>query len=154
MNVNCRVIEIIWEGPFSAKDLKDLGNKKGLYQIYGTHPTYGSNSLLYIGKTEDNFTNRISSHHNDWLKYEYDEIKIYLGTVHTSLETGEDATILLAEKLLIYYCVPGYNSNELADLRIAANDIILLNYGRIARLPTEVSTVWYHSKLWDEKKWG
>jgi hypothetical protein len=47
-----RIIHIEWEGPYSLSQLdtlNDLRKDYGLYQIYGHHPIYGSNVLLYIG---------------------------------------------------------------------------------------------------------
>src|ERR1035438_3521697 len=49
-----RIIHIEWEGPYSLNQLdtlKDLHKDRGLYQIYGHHPVYGSSVLLYIGQT-------------------------------------------------------------------------------------------------------
>ena len=48
------IIHIEWEGPYSLNQLdtlNDLRRDHGLYQIYGHHPVYGSNVLLYIGQT-------------------------------------------------------------------------------------------------------
>jgi hypothetical protein len=55
--------------------------------------------------------------------------------------------IRIAEKLLIYYCVPSYNTNEKTDIANIENSIVL-NFGRIGSLPTEVSTIWYKSDSW------
>jgi hypothetical protein len=47
-----RIIHIEWEGPYSLNQLdtlKDLRKDHVLYQIYGHHPVYGSNVLLYTG---------------------------------------------------------------------------------------------------------
>ena len=44
-----RIIHTEWEGPYSLNQLdtlKDLRKDRGLYQIYGHHPVYGSNVLL------------------------------------------------------------------------------------------------------------
>jgi len=58
-----RTIDVAWHGPFrvmfdaksgghSVPDLPaKLGNRHGVYAIYGQHPVYGSNALLYIGQT-------------------------------------------------------------------------------------------------------
>jgi hypothetical protein len=61
-----RIIHIEWEGPYSLNQLdtlKDLRKDRGLYQIYGHHPVYGSNVLLYIGQTVGRtFGERIEEH--------------------------------------------------------------------------------------------
>jgi hypothetical protein len=147
--IPCNIIEIKWEGPYSIEAMKAFTGNIGLYQIYGAHPIYGSNSLLYIGMTIAGFESRFSSHYNDWIKYEYDDVKIYVGEVVTLLDNDTTESVKIAEKLLLYYCAPGYNSNDLVDFKLNVDrNIILLNYGRIARLPTEVSTIWYNSAIW------
>jgi len=141
----------------SFKNNNSIGNNKGVYQIYGTHPIYGRNVLLYIGKTNDTFISRISAHDDLWIKYEYDEVTIYTGTVvdeyGDGIEREEDEKILIdsAELLLLYYCAPAYNSNSLQKLGVD-EDIRLLNYGKIGSLPTEVSTLWEKSKVWEKVK--
>lgn len=49
------IIHIDWDGPYTLDQLKDLMDsktEKGIYQVYGFHPVYGKDVLLYIGKTE------------------------------------------------------------------------------------------------------
>jgi len=62
-------IRIKWEGPYSFKEVIEdrMFNSEamdfGVYQLYGCHPVYGSNVLLYIGKAQDQtFSKRISQH--------------------------------------------------------------------------------------------
>jgi hypothetical protein len=154
------VIHLLWSGPHKVDSFKTnstIDNNKGVYQIYGTHPIYGRNVLLYIGKTNDNFINRISAHDDVWIKYEYDEVTIYTGTVvdeyGEGVESEEDEKTLIdrAEQLLLYYCAPAYNSNGIQKLKIT-EDRRLLNYGKIGSLPTEVSTLWEKSKVWEKFK--
>src|SRR5258708_19938364 len=61
-----RIIHIEWEGPYSLNQLdtlKDSRKDHGLYQIYGHHPVYGPNVLLYIGQTYGRtFGERIDEH--------------------------------------------------------------------------------------------
>lgn len=48
-------IHIEWEGPKLLSDINNLNDPKydyGVYQIYGGHPVYGTNILLYIGKAD------------------------------------------------------------------------------------------------------
>lgn len=49
------VIHVHWNGPFSLEDVeqKDDNFDYGVYQVYGSHPIYGSDVLLYIGKASD-----------------------------------------------------------------------------------------------------
>lgn len=57
-----RTIDIDWRGPFplvydyetgihNAALPDNLKGKSGLYAVYGQHPVYGPNALLYIGQT-------------------------------------------------------------------------------------------------------
>jgi len=61
-----RIIHIEWAGPYSLDQLdtlKDVRKDHGLYQVYGHHPVYGSNVLLYIGQTcGRTFGERIAEH--------------------------------------------------------------------------------------------
>lgn len=149
--VTCKLIEIIWKGPYNLTEARKNYQDSGLYQIYGTHPVYGRDSLLYLGKTKNSFGERINSHLEEWIKYEYDDVKIYHGIIETKIDSDLDITTTIAEKLLIYYCAPGYNSNEIADLKINRQEnIVLLNYGKIGSLPPEVSNLWYNSSIWDK----
>ncbi|WP_078183723.1 hypothetical protein [Bacillus wiedmannii] len=46
------LIQILWDGPYNITDLVKLKNEEtdyGIYQIYGNHPIYGNDVLLYIG---------------------------------------------------------------------------------------------------------
>lgn len=151
--VELNKIEIVWSGPHHIKleEFENFESKDGLYQIYGTHPIYGRNVLLYIGITLNKVNERIRNHFNSWIKYEFDDVLVYKGEV-VSKEIVDDQKlkekyIRIAEKLLIYYCVPSYNTNEKTDIANIENSIVL-NFGRIGSLPTEVSTIWYKSDSW------
>ena len=58
------IINILWEKiqfDFNVIREKSASSDYGLYQIYGQHPAYGENALLYIGKAEDNkFSTRLN----------------------------------------------------------------------------------------------
>jgi len=109
-------IHIDWDGPFSIDDLgglKDEGVDYGVYQIYGGHPVYGSNVLLYIGKAVDQtFGKRISQ--EGWEdNRDSGNIEIYVGRLsgNKTPESGKwDLEISLAESLLIYSHKPAFNA--------------------------------------------
>src|SRR5579872_2702258 len=62
--------------------LKDLLKDRGLYQIYGHHPVYGSNVLLYIGQTYGRtFGERIEEHNFGGGSQE-DRAHIYIGQTY------------------------------------------------------------------------
>lgn len=154
MENNSKIINVLWKGPFSIDDViknKSENDDFGLYQIYGTHPIYGRNVLLYIGKTQDSFSKRFKSHNNLWIKYEYDIVQIYLGEIKNhdkDFLINEDLTE--AENLLLYYCAPAYNSYSITDYR-NTKEIVLRNFGKICSIPPELSSSMYNSVMWESE---
>lgn len=155
---NYDLIEIGWEGPIGMSDTYKLCNPEdyGIYQIYDTHNIFGSESLLYIGKAnQQTFATRLSQH-ECWTKNEISETKIYYGRLGgiTNIETKEwERLINVAEKLLIFYCSPPYNTQNInwyGDLEVHT---IVLNLGKKNKLPNEVSTFWEESPFW-QKEWN
>lgn len=71
------------EGPFDwkeAKNLKDGKADRGLYQVYGCHPVYGADVLLYIGLTANQtFGGRLAQ--EKWWPWNQDSerLAIYVG---------------------------------------------------------------------------
>ncbi len=175
--ITTEIIEILWRGPFNITDLKkdtynntdykeNLFNKSdfpdyGLYQIYGTHPVFGPNSLLYIGKT-DSFTGRLNAHNLNWVKYEYDDVKVYLGAIgvpncETVTWSEYDRIQSIAEKLLVFMCQPPYNGYLKASFdppKIENHSLAIYNFGKKALLPTELSTYYHSSKIWEGGEWA
>ncbi|WP_235849025.1 MULTISPECIES: hypothetical protein [Bacillaceae] len=87
------LIQIEWEGPYHLIDLVSLTNEEydnGVYQIYGKHPTYGSDVLLYIGKADyQTLGKRISQ--EDWLNTnDSNNTKIYIGRLHGPVIPSEE----------------------------------------------------------------
>lgn len=151
-------IQICWKGPFTIEEVLKLNGSKdvGVYQIYGTHEIMGNNTLLYIGKTEQCFFVRFSQHWHTWIQYEQDQVKIYVGYLHQSKDV--EADIKAAESLLIYYCSPPYNSSDISGNQLENGEIpretIVLNLWRKAKLPNEVSTLWYYAEGWNAEGMG
>jgi len=115
-------IHIDWEGPFSIEDLSSLKEDDkdyGVYQIYGGHPLYGSNVLLYIGRAVDQtFGKRISQ--EGWEENrDFENVSIYIGRL-SGKETPEgnewDNEIILAESLLIYSHKPAFNAQSIRSV--------------------------------------
>ena len=114
-------IHIFWEGPFSLIEVreKDADKDYGVYQIYGHHPLYGSNVLLYIGKAQaQTFALRISQ--EKWVE-RTDPIntQIYLGRLAGKNKISGDAweeLIQQAEQLLIYAHLPALNTQNTKSL--------------------------------------
>ena len=143
-----KIIEILWDGPFTPDGIKSLSEPfdYGLYQIYGSHITIGPNALLYIGQAKYQFLSKRLRQH-DWINYEASEIKIYVGRVGgvEKIPVKEwEKRIGYAEKLLIYFCTPPYNSANIiqyGDIK----DTLVLNFGKKQLIPYEVSTLYEDS---------
>jgi hypothetical protein len=160
MHITLNKIEILWEGPFTFDKVSELNNNNdyGLYQIYGTHSIYGIDTLLYIGKAqEQKFSVRLSQH-QEWLAKEINEIKFYVGRLGANTldenendfqEWGNDINV--AEKLLIYFSAPAYNTSNLNQYGKLENTIVL-NLGKKMMLPFEVSTAYYDSNYWKQNE--
>ncbi len=144
------IIHISWEGPFTLDQaIKKLDDKKvdyGVYQIYGRHPVYGRNALLYIGKaSERTFSSRFKEHKDYWLGNDGREsnTKIYVGRLCGKRTPGNKEwsnLIGIAEELLIYSHWSAGNSsglNKIEDKNFY--NIHILNWGNRRDLLPEVS---------------
>jgi hypothetical protein len=128
-------IKIEWEGPLKLRTVIEEkndggehpdwdGDDYGLYQIYGRHVLYGTNTLLYIGlTTEQTFSERLLEHSREWLENDQDDQDrdIYLGRVYDPRRHSKKDNwfswrqdVKLAERILIYKYSPNYNSEGLA----------------------------------------
>ena len=166
MNYNSETIfELYWEGPFDAnKFFNDTGieelkepESKALYQIYGDHPVYGPNSLLYIGESEEqgDIITRIKQHH--WLKNQAGECSIYVASCYERLSidspvakdhkyfkgSTSELTIKNIESLLIYAHQPSKNSQCIKSLAIPPSHFRIFNYWKRKSLDRELSTRFY-----------
>ena len=141
------VIHVQWDGPFSLERVGELNADYdyGVYQVYGSHPVYGSDVLLYIGKAgEQTFSVRLQQeywHYNQ----DAENIRYYVGRL-AGERTSEDADwshqIDLAETLLIHGHWPAGNSRNIQTLGNHAaevSDIHVLNWGKRRSLLSEVS---------------
>lgn len=112
-------IQITWDGPYSLEQLDNgdehLGTSIGVYQIYGKHPIYGSNVLLYIGKTvKQSFSKRIKQEEHWWDNSDMRNVQIYTGRLFSKLQEEhliDDIT--LAEQILINTHLPAHNSSNI-----------------------------------------
>lgn len=162
-----------WDGPFDSETAKNhkWSEHPGIYQIYGSHATEGSDTLLYIGLNGEVIGDRVSAHEG-WLRKEYDDAKFYLGRlvdenkVKDALKKGfsmgdeeyhfldetegvDQGALKRVESLLIFYCSPPYNSRNIQGPSIdtdqieGASAIVLYNTGFMGKIPVELSTLWY-----------
>lgn len=128
----------------------------GLYQIYGQHPLYGSDQLLYIGKTEGEFSGRLGGHAKDWL-WEPDELRVYIGRLgaeeadHQVESKKKRERIKAAESLLIYSLWPAGNDRDKKSCKV--KNTFVVNVGRYKALPSIVGSLQDESKYYSPDTW-
>jgi hypothetical protein len=144
-----RVIHIDWKGPYSIPELATFCKTTdyGVYAIYGHHPVYGSDTLLYIGKAQDQtFGQRVPQ--EGWDKGSMEDPahnEIYVGRLKgPNTPTREDCKkeIDLAEKLLIHAHGPAYNSQQIGEVSESDPEVCnarVLNWGYHRAIRPEVS---------------
>jgi len=156
--MDIQIIHIQWDGPFDFDSLDHLDNAAmdyGLYQICGSHPVYGLNSLLYIGKAaRQTFNQRISS---EWWSYLQDfegNFNIYVGRISGSSTPTDrvwESEIEKAETLLINAHKPAWNRAHVGFLAESADRRVMkvhvLNWGNYAYLLPEVSGLRWSSRF-------
>lgn len=161
MNQSVRIIEISWEGPIPMEEViskRHRGQDYGVYQLYGTHNVLGSDALLYIGKAQERpFGQRLREHRDEWVEWEPSVVNVYLGRLGGTdrMTAGRwpawEEHISHAERLLIYFCAPPYNSSGLKS-GPQMEPTVVLNHKRRHRLPIEVSTLHLTTKI-DTPEW-
>lgn len=149
-----RHIHLDWDGPYTYEDALKLTDPtdKGLYQIYGAHPVYGAEVLLYIGKTTRLFGHRLSE--EGWRSTNPDaaNLKIYVGRLSGTNGTPSAESwleeITIAETFLIYAHWPAGNSSGLnVNMGKDFHDIHILNWGQHRSLLPEVSGARYSDRF-------
>lgn len=164
-----RTVDITWQGPFkvvfnaesaneghSIPDLPaDLRNRHGIYAIYGQHPVYGANTLLYIGQTEERtagggFRVRLGEHTNPQPngktpRFWYcSEMTVYLG-----LATPEGAEepltrdLIDIESLLIATHKPAMNQRHINVPVPESRDLLVFNWDNLGRLVPLCAGRWF-----------
>lgn len=141
-----QLIEIKWSGPFTYDELlkfESADHGPGLYMVYGNHPVYGNDVLLYIGRTEVNIKNRISNH--EMLEYPELECKAYFGYVTPSKENLDidlAEQIRIAEALLIERHYPAFNKQlDHNNHNLKSRPICVLNWDSRRSLQADVTNL-------------
>ena len=141
------VIHVQWDGPFTSEQILELNDDfdYGVYQVYGSHPIYGSDVLLYIGKaSQQTFSVRIKQ--EQW-SYNQDgrNIRYYVGRLAGERTPKDDEwarQIDMIEGLLIHSHWPAGNSQYIQSLGGNASQLAkihILNWGQRRGLLSEVS---------------
>ncbi|PNH91799.1 hypothetical protein [Vibrio diazotrophicus] len=151
-------VDIYWEGPFEVEydrdtmiysipsDIPDdLKNAQGFYQIYGDHPVYGKDVLLYIGETKPskngnrNFGIRMKEHLFKRFWYHHGlKIRLGLGQINESNVTDRN-TILAVESLLIASNMPALNREHLDHSNDYSKQFIVRNWNFKGTIAAECS---------------
>lgn len=156
--MNFDIVNLEWEGPFHisydrSKDAYnldlipiDLLNSYGLYQIYGRHPVYGQNVLLYIGETKNNndikrnFKKRLSEHVGGRFWFHTNL------AVHLAPCDFDEKTILNAESILIAAHKPALNKEHIDKAKKDANNILVRSWSFLGSLQPECTGDYWFQK--------
>jgi hypothetical protein len=159
---NIEIIHLLWEEYEWNEDIiyDNFNSKKdhGIYQIYGDHPVYGENVLLYIGKARYQTYSVRLNQHNDFNESHISKFrKLYLSYFCNSEDVNDNnwgEYIDLAEKLLINAHFPAYNSQEIKgpiNNDLINKDVLILNWNERGKLLPEISSLRYSYYYWDKK---
>lgn len=137
-------IHINWNGPIPLDEAVSdtYSDSCGVYQYYGSHPVYGSSTLLYIGKSVDScFPDRLSDHvHHHWSAA---PTHIHLGSIVSERLLSDNEwteQIDLAESILIYTHSPAWNSSNIKTIEYSRFDgVHIFNWGNRGLLLPEIS---------------
>ncbi|MEX3624881.1 hypothetical protein [Viridibacillus arvi] len=149
-------ININWYGPYTLNEVyeyKDNYCDFGVYQIYGSHPIYGSGILLYVGKAvQQTFGVRIGQHEWEDNK-DSGNIQVYIGRLRkdeiTSIKEWQNR-ITMAESIILYAGSPARNSASIKTLPIGYEYIHVLNWGQYRDLLPEISGKRFSTCTWGE----
>ena len=133
-----RCVTVEWAGPFSIDEVLEMtgDNDYGVYQIYGYHITYGTDSLLYIGETTDqSFGKRIANHKQGWVQ-KTEGILIRVGRIVSDYDAYERKQLIKdTEALAIKLHLPSHNSNNIG--RYNGRLLKVVNTGEYGSLQRE-----------------
>lgn len=123
----------------------------GLYQLYGFHPIYGADVLLYLGKTSVSFAHRVVE--DRWaLSQDKKRLQVYVGRI--DYESGNLDQIVgdpvdIAERLLIKAHLPVLNITRNFDLSEQGfMQSHIFNWGTFRSLFPEVSGSRWSDRFW------
>lgn len=162
--INIKVINITWEKILFNQDEINKHNNTidaGLYQIYGQHPAYGKDALLYIGQAS-NFASRLNNR-SEFIESCSIPTSIRLGRITNSTDPNHSSNtpidkkweiINIAEKILIKSHTPAFNKQENSGLfspelkEFKGQHYIILNWEDYGDLLPEISTLKFSYCFW------
>lgn len=155
--VSPKVVRVIWTGPYTLEEVltKTGENDYGVYQVYGRHPVFGRDSLLYIGRAvRQTFAQRFLQH-APWVR-EALGVTIHLGRLadddfsHSDGWTEWDQLVCDVEALLIFRHSPPYNSQSIGTYN--GQSLHIQNWGDAGDLMQECSSLWLPPRP-DDSAW-
>lgn len=149
-----------WEGPISLEEARTKQGETdwGVYQIYGYHPVYGSDVLLYIGKAERQFFGVRLAQEKWWdVGADPKRITVYLGRLAGEMAPDNDTwcrMIDLAERLLIFAHKPAWNAQKnIGGMDADLQGVHIMNWGYHRSLSPEISGARWTSRLNSMTQW-
>lgn len=155
---NLTIFDIEWSGPFTIpydeetweRNLSNVAERvqvgETVYQIYGQHPVFGANALLYIGITERQDA-RFKEHFKENARFWYFEgVSVHIGVPEPETQNQENA-LENAEALLIAHHKPPLNRNHIDTPPLEAHSLHIFNWGARGVLFPECSGRWFY---WDK----
>ncbi len=123
-----------------------------MYQIYGNHPVYGTNSLLYIGKANKELFSQRLKERWDFKETVLTSTWLHIGMLYESEDCKYEnwgEMIDIAEKILIKAHAPSYNASDVKGLLYKFDKTIVMNWGEYGALLPEVSSMRTSYDYWD-----
>ena len=159
---NMDIVHLMWVEYEWNDDIFNQFNSKndyGIYQIYGDHPVYGENVLLYIGKARYQTYSVRLNQHDDFdeshiSKFRKLHLSYFCKTEDVNYNNWGEY-IDLVEKLLINAHFPAYNSQEIKGPignETFKKEMLILNWNERGKLLPEVSSLRYSYHFYDQKK--
>ena len=140
------ILHIVWDGPIPYANITEfVGDTDfGIYQIYGSHPVYGSDVLLYIGRARGgSFGWEVPNKEGKLDHHDDGRIRVHIGRLageSTPPDTAWNNHIDLAERLLICAHQPALNSQlSLGSWDEQLQPLHVCNWGKRGSLLPEVS---------------
>lgn len=143
------IIDLVWEGPFPVNWDRDgdrytldsvpvdLLQACGVYQIYGLHPVYGPDVLLYIGETKSKskFQGRLKDHISKRF-FSFAGLAIYLAPC------TEVKRIPIVESILISTHMPALNIRNINRAQRGSETLLVRNWGTPGSLQSACTGAW------------
>jgi len=154
-------IHLEWTGPLTLSEARLQSNESdwGVYQIYGCHPIYGVDVLLYIGKAERQYFGERLAQESWWDDVaDPKQLKVYLGRLAGEIAPDDETwcrNIDRAERLLIFVHRPAWNAQKnIGRFDEDLQQVHVFNWGAHRSLFSEVSGARWTKRLNTIQKWG